>query len=138
MASRLRYLLRYGGEYLVGTRAKAVLSVFGPCKTLAEIKAAAAKVNGKVWVFREPRKVSRSRSRYKKICNYYGLGSPKKKIKLAPNHPGGNHVGNHPPVGQPVAAPDYAVQFQQHVQQYVQQQAQQYIVVPAGANPNEL
>lgn len=85
MSSRIRYIIQYDGGFFAGQRAKYWLEqyVAGCTKSLGEMKQAASLAPAKLWVFREPRGIRRSRSRYMKFCQMVGL-LPKKKKPAKP------------------------------------------------------
>jgi len=78
MASHKRYLMKLGGSFYAGSKIKQrlinCLNVPNAIETQDDLIKAVTKVGGQLWIFREPRVVKRSRSRYQKICHYYGLG----------------------------------------------------------------
>lgn len=85
MASRVRYIIRAGGNYYIGSDARVRLEqITGlPMKSREAVVAAAKLLNLPVWVFREPRRIAYERSRYKGICHYFGIGKAKRKPKPA-------------------------------------------------------
>jgi hypothetical protein len=111
MASHLRYVVKVSGGYYAGKQALDALARFSghAVKTKAEAIAAAKQMNANLWVFREPRKATLRRSRYKRICWNMGLGHRPKVKKLAfpplkpklPKNPFLGGLYNAPPVALP-------------------------------------
>jgi hypothetical protein len=131
MSSRVRYIVKLNDGWYGGVNALNYLQAYshiGPkVRTMAQAVAAANEIGAKIWVFREPRKVAFNRSRYKRLCQHFGIGKRKyKKPVMAvphivlPNPPihyewHGNYavaeqgavpqgainaeIGNHPPAG---------------------------------------
>jgi len=105
MSSHVRFVVQSGGSYFSGNTAKNYLRqhTAWPVKTVQETIKAANYLGAKLWVFREPRKLSTSKSRYKKFCCLLGIGRAKRKYKPPQFH--------HPPTQAPaqaVPAPTWA------------------------------
>lgn len=87
MATHLRYIVKMNGDYYKGTLARRLLSnaVGKACKTKDELIAAAKLLEIPLYIFREPKRLKRERSRYCKFCYEYGLPGPKvaKKVGAA-------------------------------------------------------
>lgn len=83
MSSHIRYFMRCGAGTFAGARVKKYLTVNTgvPVKTVAEVAAAAKNLGVRLWILREPRKLHRGQSRYKRVCAYYGVGKFIKKRK---------------------------------------------------------
>lgn len=91
MASKVRYVLKYGGSWYNGANVKKVLAQYSALSikpvalnSVADVIAAAKAVNAQLWVFREPRELPRKRSRYKSLCHVMRLSRPRKSSQWAP------------------------------------------------------
>ena len=83
MSSRLRYAIKFRGAwYCGGTALRMLKEASGLAVTgIAAIKAAAQATGTPLWIFREPKGINYKQSRYKKLCNYCGMGHRKQKPK---------------------------------------------------------
>ena len=103
--------MNYGHTWYKGGQVKQMFANRLPSalvpKTPAEYATMAKTLGGKLWILREPRKVSKRRSVYKQICLRYGLAKPRKK----------------PPVFQVAFAPAEVAAAQIHQQFAAMQQA---------------
>ena len=92
MSNHVRFVVQIGGSSFAGSTAKKYLkeACGWPVKSMQEAIKAANYLGARLWVFREPRKLSTSKSRYKKFCCLLGIGRAKRKWKLP-------QVAHHPP-----------------------------------------
>lgn len=88
MSSHIRYIARCGGGYYCGSSVAEIfrqLTGMKP-KTQQEYVDAAKVAGAQLWIFKEPRQTPVYRSRYKKFCQYTGIGrymGKKKPPKVA-------------------------------------------------------
>src|SRR5258708_14809518 len=75
MSSRIRFIVQIGSYPFSGAKAKKKLAEQSglPVRTINEVITAAKCAGVRLWVFKEPRKLKTSKSRYKKFCCLLGI-----------------------------------------------------------------
>ena len=83
MSSRVRYLAQIDGYCYTGADARQRLSRAGfAVVTRADMERAARLSGARLWIFREPRNLPVTKSRYKRLCQALGIGRSKKQKKV--------------------------------------------------------
>lgn len=82
MSSRIRYVLAFNGGHSTGSVAITTLAAYGPVETLDDLKRTARVANARIYLFREPRRIKKARSRYKRLCNALGIRAKQKPCRI--------------------------------------------------------
>src|SRR5271156_1963333 len=81
MSSRIRLITKVGGSYISGAQALKHMERYAgrAINTPQEAIDAAKMLKFRIWIFREPRGIRNSKSRYRKACQALGIAKRRKK-----------------------------------------------------------